>query len=156
MNFLEKLDYLMQQKGLNKSSLSKSCNIPYTTIDGWYKKGYEGLKLTTLKKLADFFGTSLDYWATEDEYQNKFSELAAATFQELQPEYQKYIIKQIEQLLEIQRKTSKPNTETAEKITPTTEEGEQAYIKTLRSAQNTTSSATNTINDADKRKKISD
>lgn len=66
MDFLEKLNYLMKKNNLNKNSLSKACNIPYTTIDGWYKKGYEGLKLTTLRKLADFFGTSLDYWAVEN------------------------------------------------------------------------------------------
>ena len=67
MDFLQKLNYLMEQRHLNKSTLSKACNIPYTTIDGWYKKGYEGLKLTTLRKLAEFFGTSLDYWASEDD-----------------------------------------------------------------------------------------
>ena len=66
MDFLEKLDYLMEKNHLNKSTLSKVCNIPYTTIDGWYKKGYEGLKLTTLRKLAEYFGTSLDYWASEN------------------------------------------------------------------------------------------
>lgn len=65
MDFLEKLNYLMEKNHLNKSTLSKACNIPYTTIDGWYKKGYEGLKLTTLRKLAEYFGTSLDYWASE-------------------------------------------------------------------------------------------
>lgn len=65
MDFLEKLNYLMDKNHLNKSTLSKACNIPYTTIDGWYKKGYEGLKLTTLRKLAEYFGTSLDYWASE-------------------------------------------------------------------------------------------
>lgn len=65
MDFLEKLDYLMKQHNLNKNSLSKACNIPYTTIDGWYKKGYEGLKLTTLRKLSNFFGTSLDFWAND-------------------------------------------------------------------------------------------
>lgn len=63
MDFLEKLNSLMAKNGLNKSTLSKACNIPYTTIDGWYKKGYEGLKLTTLKKLASYFGTTLDFWA---------------------------------------------------------------------------------------------
>lgn len=66
MDFLEKLNYLMKKNHLNKSTLSKACNIPYTTIDGWYKKGYEGLKLTTLRKLAEYFGTSLDYWASEN------------------------------------------------------------------------------------------
>lgn len=66
MNFLEKLNYLMAKNNLNKSTLSKACDIPYTTIDGWYKKGYEGLKLTTLRKLSGFFGTSLDFWASDD------------------------------------------------------------------------------------------
>ena len=65
MDFLDKLNFLMEKNHLNKSTLSKACNIPYTTIDGWYKKGYEGLKLTTLRKLAEYFGTSLDYWVPE-------------------------------------------------------------------------------------------
>lgn len=67
MDFLEKLDYLIEQNNLNKSTLSKACGIPYTTIDGWYKKGYKGLKLTTLRKLADFFGTTLDYWTDNND-----------------------------------------------------------------------------------------
>lgn len=67
MNFLEKLNTLMQEKDLNKNSLSKACGIPYTTIDGWYKKGYDDLRLSTLKKLAAFFNTTLDYWAYDDE-----------------------------------------------------------------------------------------
>ena len=62
MDFLEKLDYLMLQNSLNKSTLSKNCGIPYTTIDGWYKKGYEGLKLTTLRKLSEYFNLPLDFW----------------------------------------------------------------------------------------------
>lgn len=66
MNFLEKLDFLMERYGLNKRSLSQKSNIPYTTIDGWYKKGYEGLKLTTLRKIADYFNTTLDYWILDE------------------------------------------------------------------------------------------
>lgn len=66
MDFLEKLNYLMDKNNLNKNTLSKACDIPYTTIDGWYKKGYEGLKLTTLRKLASYFETSLDFWANDN------------------------------------------------------------------------------------------
>lgn len=65
LDFLEKLNYLMEIHGLNKNTLSKSCDIPYTTIDNWYKRGYDGLKLTTLKKLSSFFGVSLDFWIQE-------------------------------------------------------------------------------------------
>ena len=66
MDFLEKLNYLMAKNNMNKSTLSKACDIPYTTIDGWYKRGYEGLKLPTLKKLSNYFGISLDYWADDN------------------------------------------------------------------------------------------
>lgn len=61
MNFLEKLDFLMKKNDINKNVLSKESGIPYTTIDGFYKKGYENVKLSTIKKLAQYFDTTLDY-----------------------------------------------------------------------------------------------
>ena len=66
MTFLEKLDYLMEKDGLNKSSLSRESGIPYTTIDGWYKKGYESAKISSLKKLSSFFDVSLDYLVMDE------------------------------------------------------------------------------------------
>lgn len=69
MNFIEKLNYLMDKKKLNKHSLAEQSGIPYTTIDGWYKKGYDNLRISTLKKLSVFFNTSLDFWAFDDEDQ---------------------------------------------------------------------------------------
>lgn len=61
MDFLAKITLLMKEKGLNRHTLSEACGIPYTTIDGWFKKGYEGIKISTLMKLADFFDVELDY-----------------------------------------------------------------------------------------------
>lgn len=61
MDFLEKVNLLMQERNLNRHTLSEACGIPYTTIDGWYKKGYEGAKVNTLIKLADYFSVELDY-----------------------------------------------------------------------------------------------
>lgn len=66
MDFLQKLDFLMEKYGLNKNSMSQNSGIPYTTIDGWYKKGYDGLKLSTFKKLAEYFNTTLDFWIKDD------------------------------------------------------------------------------------------
>lgn len=66
MDFLEKLNFLMERGGYNKSSLSKGSGIPYTTIDNWYKRGYDNLQLPTVKKLCSFFGTSLDFWLKEE------------------------------------------------------------------------------------------
>lgn len=61
MNFLEKLDYLMEDRSINKSKLSKMSGVPYTTIDGFYKKGYENTKLSTIRKLSEALNVSLDY-----------------------------------------------------------------------------------------------
>ena len=66
MDFLEKLDFMMGRYGLNKRSLSIKSDIPYTTIDNWYKRGYEGIKLETLRKLSNYFNTFIDFWVLED------------------------------------------------------------------------------------------
>ena len=75
MDFLVKLNNLMDENQLNKNTLSKACDIPYTTIDGWYKKGYEGLKLTTLRKLSSYFGVPLDYWVNDNDRSPSQSEV---------------------------------------------------------------------------------
>lgn len=62
MNILEKLDNLMKMNGLNRHSLAIKSGIPYTTIDGWYKKGWEKMYLTSLKRLSAFFHVSLEFW----------------------------------------------------------------------------------------------
>ena len=66
MNLLEKITYLMAENGLNKRTLSQASGVPYTTIDGLYKKGYEGARMSTIKALASFFGVTLDSFCRDD------------------------------------------------------------------------------------------
>ena len=61
MSFVDKLDALLAEKGINKATLSKEAGIPYTTIAGFYTKGTDNVKLSTLKKLSSYFGCSIDY-----------------------------------------------------------------------------------------------
>jgi transcriptional regulator with XRE-family HTH domain len=65
MKLTEKLDKLMKERGMTKADLARESGIPYTTIVSLYDKGYENVKLSTLKKLADYFGCSLDYIADD-------------------------------------------------------------------------------------------
>lgn len=67
MNFTDKLTLLIKNKNIKISDLSRGSGIPYTTIDGFYKKGYSNIKLSTLKQLSDFFGVSIDY-LVDDNY----------------------------------------------------------------------------------------
>jgi transcriptional regulator with XRE-family HTH domain len=72
MSFLEKLDYLMNRDGLNKHTLAQKSGIPYTTIVGFYERGYGNTKLSTIEKLCDFFNVSLDY-LMRDSFTNPYT-----------------------------------------------------------------------------------
>ena len=66
MTFLDKLDLLMECSGLNRNRLSIVSGVPYTTIDGFYKKGYENAKISTIRRIAKALGCSLDYLIDPD------------------------------------------------------------------------------------------
>jgi len=67
MTFTEKLVYLMNKNDIkNRSQLSKQSGIPYTTIVGFFEKGTENIRRTTLIKLSDFFGCSLEYLVSDE------------------------------------------------------------------------------------------
>ena len=65
MGLTDKLDKLMKEKNINKAELARASGVPYTTIDGFYKKGAENAKLSTLKKLCAYFNCSLDFLADD-------------------------------------------------------------------------------------------
>lgn len=66
MKFIEKLERLMDERDIkNNMELSRLSGIPYTTIDGLFKKDGDP-KLKTLMALQRFFGCSLSYLADDD------------------------------------------------------------------------------------------
>ena len=67
MDFLQKLEQLKNEHGFTKNTeLARACGVPYTTIDGFYKKGYENAKISTLKKIAEAFNVSLDWFVLDN------------------------------------------------------------------------------------------
>lgn len=65
MELTEKLDMLMAERNVNRAELSRGTGIPYSTITNFYEKGTDNIKLSTLRKLADYFDVSLDYIADD-------------------------------------------------------------------------------------------
>lgn len=65
MGLTDKLDILMKERNISKADLARESGVPYTTIDGFYKKGSENAKLSTLKKLCNYFNCTLDYLADD-------------------------------------------------------------------------------------------
>ncbi len=67
MTMTDKLDMLMEERGLNKASLSRAAGIPYMTIVNFYEKGTENVKRSTLLKLSRFFEVTVDFLAVDEE-----------------------------------------------------------------------------------------
>lgn len=65
MTLTEKLDRLLNERGLNKSQLSALSGVPYTTIASLYEKGADNAKRSTLLALARCLNVSLDYLADD-------------------------------------------------------------------------------------------
>ncbi|MEG2116095.1 MAG: helix-turn-helix transcriptional regulator [Clostridia bacterium] len=59
-NFTERLRELMQERGLNNSSLEKVSGCPNTTISAWLTKNAFP-KPRSLIRLSDYFDCSIDY-----------------------------------------------------------------------------------------------
>lgn len=62
MDFLNRLKRISKEKNIkNNKQLAEQSGIPYTTIDNFFRNGFENMKLSTLTRLADFFDCSLDF-----------------------------------------------------------------------------------------------
>ncbi len=103
----ETLDKLMEQKKINKRTLALDSGIPYTTIDGLYKKGSENTKLSTLMKLANYFGVTLDYLVYGEDSRGNDGQKAftneaifAGLFSELTEDQQKFVISGMQGIIE--------------------------------------------------------
>ena len=60
MSVTEQLDKYMSIHKYKLSDVSRESGVPYTTLDGLYKKGDNNIKLSTLKKLRSLLNCSLD------------------------------------------------------------------------------------------------
>lgn len=65
MNMAEKIDKLMLAHGMNRRQLAGRTGVPYTTIDGWFKRGAQNAQLANVRRVADYFSVKLD-WLVDD------------------------------------------------------------------------------------------
>lgn len=57
----------MKENSITRMGLSKESGVPYTTIVNFYEKGSENIKLSTLRRLSDYFEVSLDFLVDDEE-----------------------------------------------------------------------------------------
>ena len=66
MTLLEKIDFLIKDRHLNKRKLSLESKIPYSTLDNLWKRGSDSMRLPTFKRLCHFFKVSMDSMAYDE------------------------------------------------------------------------------------------
>ncbi len=68
MTFNDKIDLYMKNKNYNNlKQLAEASEIPYTTLRDFYeKKSADNSRLSTIRKLSNFMGCSMDYLAYDD------------------------------------------------------------------------------------------
>ncbi len=107
--FLETLTKLMSERGMTRATLAKASGVPYTTIDGFFKKGCDNVKLSTLQKIAKYFDVTLDYLIYGCDDADKSGDLTfrqkhiIELFDELTEEQQDNIIGRAEMLSELNK-----------------------------------------------------
>ena len=66
MTLLQKLTDLMKKNGDTVASLSRKSGLPYTTIDGLFKKGFVGARISTIEAISKTYNVSLDYMCRDE------------------------------------------------------------------------------------------
>lgn len=83
MDFLDRLRILMEKNNENNSTLAKKSGIPYTTIDGLFKRGWEKAQISTIQKICDYYNVSLDYMVYGVDKLSAEAQVIAAKFDKL-------------------------------------------------------------------------
>lgn len=60
MAFTDNLQALMNAKGISRRRLANECGISPSAVNSWFNRSAENISLPTLKKLADYFGISIE------------------------------------------------------------------------------------------------
>lgn len=94
--------------GLSQAKFAKAISISNGYIAG-IELGNRNVNDRLIKLIASAFNVREEWIKSGEgdmfnEQPNQLAELAYSTFKELKPEYQAYVLKQIDQLLEIQHK----------------------------------------------------
>lgn len=61
MTFLTQLDYLLKSHNMKRADLARAIHVAPSTINSWYARGTDKIKLQVLLDISDYFGVSLEY-----------------------------------------------------------------------------------------------
>lgn len=68
MNIYDRINKLLKDRGITKKELSEKTSIPYQTLTSLFYRQSKNMSLTTIKKIAEYFGVSVDYLVMGETY----------------------------------------------------------------------------------------
>lgn len=83
MDFLDRLKIIMAKNNDNNSTLAKKSGIPYTTIVGLFKRGWETAQLTTIQRICEHYSVSIDFMVYGVDKLSEESQMIAAKYDTL-------------------------------------------------------------------------
>lgn len=91
MDMLDRIIKLMKEHKESKATLARNSGIPYTTIDGLFKRGCDNVYISTARKICDYYGVTLDYLVLGNEGLSNSATLVAAQYDKLDKSGQELI-----------------------------------------------------------------
>lgn len=61
MEFLKTLDNLLATHNMKRADLARAINVAPSTINSWYARGTDKVKLQVLIDISNYFNVSLEY-----------------------------------------------------------------------------------------------
>ena len=83
MEMIDRIVELMQSHKDSKATLARNAGLPYTTVDGLFKRGCENAYISTAKKISEYYGVTLDYLILGNEGLSNDAALVAAKYDKL-------------------------------------------------------------------------
>ena len=71
MNFLDNLDFLLKAHNMKRADLARAIHIAPSTINSWYARGTDKIKLQVLIDISNYFNVSLEYLINGNESAEK-------------------------------------------------------------------------------------
>lgn len=71
MDFLENLDFLLKAHNMKRADLARAIHVAPSTINSWYARGTDKIKLQVLIDISNYFNVSLEYLINGNESAEK-------------------------------------------------------------------------------------
>ena len=79
MSMYDRIEELLKEQKLKKTDISRAIGVPYSTIASMFQRRSMGVDVETIKKIAQYLGTTVEYLVTGNEAYKEQTSLPEGT-----------------------------------------------------------------------------